>query len=68
MKTINAMPTAQGPFSTLYQTAGAVAGAGFADTAKFLSIFPAAADTALGVGQTVVGRFTNGLNAFATGK
>lgn len=48
--------------------AGAVAGAGFADTAKFLSIFPTAADSALGVGQTCFGRITSAAAGYAAGK
>lgn len=48
--------------------AGAVAGAGFADTAKFLSIIPTAADTALGVGTTAFGRFLSGFAGYAAGK
>ena len=45
-----------------------LAGAGLADTAQFLSIFPKAADSALGVGQTVFGRFLSAFAGYAAGK
>lgn len=48
--------------------AGAVAGAAFADSAKFASIFPTAADSAFGVGQTVFARFLSALAGYAAGK